>query len=239
MPGVFSKILLVSLFILSGCANKQLHPSIDDHVPYKIAQVSSESNANTKLLRDYPYFIVCNGSNCPAVTKKTPIRYVAFNSKGKAVRTDSALNKLPAHLPQKGRSIDGKNTTYLHKESSLLEQYRVHFDYASALVSDAYQDLLESFVKDYPHEFKTIRITGFTDSGTKPNGRINNDWLALERATDVKKKLITLGYPESQILLEAKFLCCYIDSNENEEGRRNNRRAEISLLNFKSKGDSL
>jgi outer membrane protein OmpA-like peptidoglycan-associated protein len=112
----------------------------------------------------------------------------------------------------------------------VLEKFRVNFDYASAVLTDRFQSLLQSFVDDYPHKHKIIRVTGYTDSGTTPDGKIGNEWLALERAISVKKQLINSGYPETQILLEAKFLCCYIDSNESETGRYNNRRAELSLI---------
>lgn len=245
MPGAFSKILLVSLFIVSGCTNYKISPSLNDRVSYKIVQVSSELNANPGLLREYPYFIVCNGSDCPVVTTKTPIRNVSFKSNESATRADTSRESLSIPASNKGLALVDKNkiTPATQGGSSttsfLLEQFSVHFDYASAFVSNADQDLLKSFVIDFNHGFSRIRITGYTDNGSKSIGHIGNEWLALERAANVKKNLIALGYPESQILLEAKFLCCYIDSNENEEGRRNNRRAEISLLNFKPNGDSL
>ncbi len=243
MPGAFSKIFLVSLILISGCANTNISPSLNDRVSYKIVQVPSDLNTNPGLLREYPYFIVCNGSDCPVVTTKTPIRNVPFKSNESTTGAGTSRESLTIPASNKGLALLDKNKTTAAtpggSSTTLLEMFRVHFDYASALISSAYQELLESFVKDFNHGFSKIRITGYTDNGSKSIGHIGNEWLALERAANVKKNLIALGYPESQILLEAKFLCCYIDSNENEEGRRNNRRAEISLLNLKSNGDSL
>ena len=151
--------------------------------------------------------MVCEADDCPAITPKTLLSYTA--SKAVSPRI---------------------NTTYLKKETTLLEQFRVHFEYASAELSNTYQSLLKSFVDNFPHQQAAVRVTGFTDSGSNPDGTVGNEWLALERALSVKKHLINLGYPESQVLLEAKFLCCYIDSNESEAGRLNNRRAELSLI---------
>jgi outer membrane protein OmpA-like peptidoglycan-associated protein len=219
MQIAFITICLSSVLVMGGCASGNFQgselPSLKEQSSYQIIQVNS--NHDHSVLRDNPYFIVCKGNDCPLITKKTPLSF-------KPVKTALAMNT-------KGRTVDGKNTTYLKKTVSILEQFRVHFDYASAKVSDTYQTLLKSFVKDYPHQQKTIRVTGYTDSDSKPDGTVGNEWLALERAISVKNELIDLGYPDSQVLLEAKFLCCYIDSNESEAGRHNNRRAEISLIN--------
>jgi flagellar motor protein MotB len=73
-------------------------------------------------------------------------------------------------------------------------------------------------------------VTGYTDSLRVSTPTVGNEWLALERARSVKRELVSLGYPENKILLEAKFLCCYLDTNETESGRYHNRRAEISLI---------
>ena len=223
MQHVSITTFLVSCLLMSGCSGQHLFTSteVDNRLP-SLQQYSSSrviqvaANFDKSVQRDHPYFIVCDGDYCPVITAKTPLNV-------SPIKTASSLQS-------KGRTVAGVNTTYMKKKLTMLEQFRVHFDYASAELSKTYQSLLRSFVDDYPHKQESIRVTGYTDSGSKPDGTVGNEWLALERAISVKNELIDLGYPESQVLLEAKFLCCYIDSNESEAGRRNNRRAEITLI---------
>jgi outer membrane protein OmpA-like peptidoglycan-associated protein len=223
MQHVSITTFLVSCLLMSGCSGQHLFtsseadnslPSLQQYSSSRVIQVAANFDKTTQ--RDHPYFIVCEGDDCPVITVKTLI--------------DVSPIKTEPNIMGKGRTVAGVNTTYMQKKLTVLEQFRVHFNYASAKLSKTYQSLLRSFVDDYPHQQESIRVTGYTDSGTKPDGIVGNEWLALERAISVKNELIDLGYPESQVLLEAKFLCCYIDSNESEAGRRNNRRAEITLI---------
>ena len=214
MRTVYITTCLISFWLITGCSGQRFFiPIVDDRgLPSLHAQSSRHviqvaANFDNTTQRDHPYFVVCEADDCPAITPKTLLSSTA--SKAVSPRI---------------------NTTYLKKETTLLEQFRVHFEYSSAELSNTNQSLLKSFVDNYPHQQKVVRVTGFTDNGSKPDGAVGNEWLALERALSVKKHLINLGYPESQVLLEAKFLCCYIDSNESEAGRLNNRRAELSLI---------
>ncbi len=222
MRSAYSAILISSVLLLSACVKTaSIHrpeentglPRLDQHPSLKVIQVASNFDAG--LQRDHPFFIVCSQTDCPDLTVKTPL---------------IALPIVGSATAQKSHDAEGVNTSKRIKTVSILEQFRVHFDYASADVTEDDRSKLKSFVDDYPHDQNTLRVTGFTDSGSTPEGYISNQWLALERATNVKNALITLGYPESKILLEAKFLCCYLESNESEVGRRHNRRTEISLI---------
>ncbi len=222
MRCAYSAILISSAMLVSACSSavstSQPRPSLVKAQSRQIVQVAA--NFDPKVHRDTPYFVVCFDDECPQPTVKTPVKILALNTVAKGQKTSSA--------PTSNHSV--RSDSYYKKKVEILSQYRVHFDYASAELNDEGKTLLGDFVKSYPHKNQSIIITGFTDNGTKPDGKIGNHWLALERALSVKKTLIALGYPETQILLEAKFLCCYIDSNESEAGRRNNRRAEISLI---------
>jgi len=217
MHSAYLAIYLSSLLLISGCSTPRYFmalsdnrglPRLQDQQSLTIIQVAI--NFNPDIKRDHPYFIVCGESDCPTPTTKT----LLTQKKAK----QSSLKNV------------SRNDSYLKKTATVLEQFGVNFDYASADLTDRFQSLLQSFVDDYPHQHKKIRVTGYTDSGSKPDGTIGNEWLALERAISVKKQLINSGYPETQIFLEAKFLCCYIDSNKSETGRYNNRRAELSLI---------
>ncbi len=229
---VYLRILMISALLLTGCASQGKAftaqgdlPNLRQQPELTIVQVAA--NFDDSVQRDHPYFIVCDNLDCPTASRKTSITQVAINTSGQQPVEDTS-NSVAAG---KARNVLVENTTYLKKTSSLLEQFRVHFEYASALIAASYQERLKSFVDDYPHRQSRIRVTGYTDNISIPDGTVANEWLALERAVNVKKYLVSLGYPKSQILLEARFLCCYIGSNKNEAGRRNNRRAEISIIN--------
>ena len=228
---VYFLTLLSSLF-LAGCASFDFNfksnqspilRHLSESTPYQVVQVPADFA--TSVVREHPYFVVCADSDCTVLTPKTPIRTMPI--------------KVSSITPKKGRKASMENTAYMKRTPTSLESFRVHFDYASTAITDTYHKLLQSFVDDYPHKQTRLRVTGYTDSGSKSSGNIGNQWLALERATSVKNHLITLGYPGTQILLEAKSLCCYIDSNKSEAGRQNNRRAEITLITHETKnGDS-
>jgi outer membrane protein OmpA-like peptidoglycan-associated protein len=214
------------VLLLSACgstrylgSNEQqnLKPSLRKAQSRQIVQVAANFEPTTR--HDTPYFIVCFDEECPKLTVKTPLNSIALNTGDNANPAPQVT--APGHFK--------RSDSYFKKTTEVLERYRTHFDYASAELNEHDIQLLGDFVKSYPQN-QSIIITGFTDNDSKPDGKIGNHWLALERALSVKNKLIALGYPETQILLEAKFLCCYIDSNESEAGRRNNRRAEISLI---------
>ncbi len=222
MRCAYSAILISSLLVITGCAavrggdldHSTPLPSLRDLKPLHIAQMNPEDDPQNT--HTSPFFIVCLGDDCPVPTVKTPVKTLPIIA---AATTSDHSHAKPSR----------RSNSYFKKSIKILSQYRVHFDYASATLNADDKALLKQFMKDYP-QMGNILITGFTDSGSKANGTVDNHWLALERALSVKKTLIDLGYPESQILLEAKFLCCYIDSNESEAGRHNNRRAEISLI---------
>ncbi len=227
MHGVYSIILIVSSGILTGCghmAKQQIVglPSLNDQGTFRVVQVAANFNPETR--HDHPYFILCDPEDCPQLTPKTPLRVVSIN----ASRTEN-----PPIAQSSRRSVKSSTNRKPRKRprqsKNALSPFTTHFEYASATVSDYYQLLLRRFFDDYPHQQQTLRVTGFTDSTSIPDGEIPNEWLALERAVNVKNHLIFLGYPQKKILLEAKYLCCYIASNKNEQDRRLNRRAEINL----------
>ncbi len=74
-----------------------------------------------------------------------------------------------------------------------------------------------------PNHFRIV-IAGYTDgSGSKEN----NAKLAEDRAKTVAHYLIEKGISEERITVGGRPLCCYVASNDTEEGRAKNRRAEV------------
>jgi len=196
----------------------------------KIIQVAALFDPDIR--RDHPYFIICVESDCPSVTKKTPIHKVPI-VQAQDVPVISQPTGKDIYRTQKPHhaNTDQSADTNGSNVSNPLAKYRVHFSYASADVTERYRKILSSFITDYDPGKPEIRVTGFTDSTVRDTGKIPNEWLALERAVSVKKYLISLGYPEPRILLEARELCCYIASNKTERGRQINRRVDLTLIN--------
>jgi len=220
MRGVFS-LILVSSFMLAACSS-QGHPnrlkSLDDLNYFQIIQVNSISNSATSGSDDqYPYYIVCADAdeNC-------------FQTMGSSKQL-TPVRTLNSDFASNGNATAIENTSSQYPDNSFSMPFVVHFDYARSNIAAEFHQRLNTFSSQYAGK-KSIHITGYTDNLGLPDGRIHNIALALDRASSVSRYLVTRGFPRTMISLEAKALCCYIDSNENEEGRRKNRRAEINFL---------
>ncbi len=231
-----TSVSLVMISILTaGCSQHSLSesalPSLRQHQPHIIVQVPGDYQPDQP--RENPYYVVCNHDDCSAPTPKTPARSMPSDPvivPHNAQPTQATRNTAATIAHTQSARV---SSSYRQRTSSVLEKYRVHFDYASHQISERFRSLLKGFVSTFSGDGRKaadIRVTGYTDSVTVPAATVGNEWLALERATSVKRELVSLGYPENRILLEAKFLCCYLDTNETESGRYNNRRAEISLI---------
>lgn len=77
-----------------------------------------------------------------------------------------------------------------------------------------------------------LLIKGYTDD---VGGAAYNDRLALRRAEAVADALKRRGV-KNPMEIEARGKCCYVASNATEQGRAENRRAEV---HFVSKGDRM
>lgn len=72
-----------------------------------------------------------------------------------------------------------------------------------------------------------IRITGYTDN---VGSDADNQTLSLNRATSVKNALIEKSIDASRIMVQGLGEANPIDTNDTEEGRKNNRRVEFALI---------
>lgn len=97
----------------------------------------------------------------------------------------------------------------------------------SILLPNEYPEL-ENFIRHvekYPNQ--TLLVTGHTDNvGNKGD----NKMLSLERANAIKQYLVAKGINKNKIVIEGKGDEIPLDSNETEEGRKTNRRVEISII---------
>jgi len=222
-PSLMAASVLLSASVLSGCAGTgavSMHandnaPSLRAVRPWRIVQVAA--NRYPEIRRDAPYYILCSEDTCPDVTPKTPVAALVPG------QVSAREARVPSHSVDKGGEAR-------QVQRSVLKRYRVFFDYASATLDAPARQTLDRFIDEYRARFPRLVVTGYTDSVRVADGSVSNRWLALQRAVAVKRQLIASGFPEDQVSLEAKFLCCYIDSNESPSGRRHNRRAELSII---------
>jgi outer membrane protein OmpA-like peptidoglycan-associated protein len=108
----------------------------------------------------------------------------------------------------------------------------VYFDQDDARLTEAGSKILDGMFdqmkKIDPMRFRIV-IAGYTDgSGPKEN----NAKLAEDRAKTVSHYFIEKGISEERITAGGLPLCCYVASNDTEEGRARNRRAEVFIEPF-------
>lgn len=104
----------------------------------------------------------------------------------------------------------------------------IEFDYGTAALTEASKnsvkemaDLLEAYPDIH------VLVTGYTDAvGTKKNNQI----MSLERAQAVVDELINNGIETARLSAEGKGEDLPIASNDTEEGRKVNRRVELTGL---------
>ncbi len=234
MPTRYTAIFALSLLALVGCSHNQIAhelPSLGASRPLMVVQVAAQFASLDGFKRDHPYFILCEADDCFTSTPKTLLEIsIPTASTKRSTTTQSRRMK-------QGRGSKEVKTSTPSIATPVLGDYRVYYDYSSSVIKPADLELLSRFYRSYPHNGRSIRITGYTDSTVVENGTIPNELLALDRAVAVKNFLIDLGYPRSMILLSAKALCCYLGDNKTVAGQSRNRRAEISF-NYVNKGDS-
>lgn len=107
----------------------------------------------------------------------------------------------------------------------------VHFEFAKATPAGDWQRALET-IEHQVAPSDRILIKAYTDD---LGGAQYNDRLARKRAEYVVSWLKAKGV-KNPMEVEAKGKCCYIASNDTEEGRAANRRAEIHFPSPKNAG---
>ncbi|MFT3747620.1 MAG: OmpA family protein [Agriterribacter sp.] len=97
----------------------------------------------------------------------------------------------------------------------------------NALDSESFQSVMAFADKLVFDETLKVSIAGFTDNkGTAEY----NEQLSLLRAEDVRKYFVELGVKENQIMISANGVFDPVASNSTIEGRAQNRRVEMVLI---------
>ncbi len=148
---------------------------------------------------------VCGEGACPGATPKTMVIPAAV----------PAPKNRPAPTTKPGPAIERVPVS-------------VHFDFAEAHLSKAGLAQLEQ-VLSLIQDGDSLRIQGRTDArgSTKFNNR-----LARQRADAIAAWLKQRGI-KNPMEIEAQGRCCYVASNDSEEGRAANRRVEIHFISTK------
>ncbi|MCB0688530.1 MAG: OmpA family protein [Saprospiraceae bacterium] len=105
----------------------------------------------------------------------------------------------------------------------------INFPYASDEMLDnaKLNDYLNDLVTRLKSTEEKVKLVGHTDSSAGAN---RNMRLGLMRADAIKNLLIRKGLSESRIITESKGETTPIASNDTSEGRRLNRRVELTII---------
>jgi outer membrane protein OmpA-like peptidoglycan-associated protein len=112
----------------------------------------------------------------------------------------------------------------------------IKFDYDKSEINQAYLKDIEVLYATYKqHKEAYIEISGHTDS---KGSESHNKTLSQLRADAVKKYLVNKGVPKDHIITKAigeeQPISPNInpDGSDNPEGRSNNRRTDIKIVNY-------
>lgn len=136
----------------------------------------------------------------------------------------------------KSAGLDSNVTTKIEDRGLIISfTENVFFDSGQALIKDEYKYKLVDISKILNKMDNYIRVEGHTDNEAIRNQYFNSNWqLSSVRASNVAEVLIAEG-GINPIRLSAVGYGEYrpITSNDTEEGRRQNRRVDIIILNSK------
>ncbi len=131
----------------------------------------------------------------------------------------------PSALPMLAAGTNNAASTPIPVKASSKEY--IAFPVGSARLTAEAKSRLDALVVDVKQASRVV-VRGRTDERGDAD---SNDRLALRRAMAVHEYLRRqVRDPGVRFQLFAKGACCYIASNETEEGRAANRRAEIELV---------
>jgi outer membrane protein OmpA-like peptidoglycan-associated protein len=171
-------------------------------------------------------FRLCTSPVCPTVTLKTlapppPKKASPEPRPSAAASTLDAGEEIIAASPD---TTTGSPSPFRRATKFLSKTVTVHFRFGDASLSAADKVVLDHAVAS-ALDAKHIVISGRTDSIGPASA---NEWLATARARTVTDYLRT-QHPDlaSVLKLDAQGACCYVASNDTEQGRSLNRRVDV------------
>jgi outer membrane protein OmpA-like peptidoglycan-associated protein len=113
------------------------------------------------------------------------------------------------------------------REAGAMYSAIVYFELGSATLDDAGRHELAWFVEQMrPYPTARLDVQGFTDS---TGGDAANTKIARERASAVAAALEALGVAKDRLVVEALGERAPAATNKTSQGRRNNRRVEVTV----------
>jgi len=201
--------------------------STDVYLKRGIARFAAKKTNCTEALADLTEAIRRAPTNAEAYYRRGIINYYVINNEQgrKDMETAAGLGH-----PEAFARLAAKDGT---KKGETLAHPTVYFDYDRADITAPYRPLLEKVGEIMEKTFSAIVIAGHADStGTEEY----NQALSLRRATAVKAFLTEhAGVSPQRIIVEGHGEKMPAASNDTEEGRAANRRAEIIGLTGISK----
>jgi outer membrane protein OmpA-like peptidoglycan-associated protein len=185
--------------------------------PLRIAQMSFGPNA---------YFAACAEPACPSPTPKTlpgpaarPVAAAASEVVAQSIAAPAAADSPSAIEPVKSSTVSPRPAPSAADTHILLT-----FAFGSAALTTESRQVLRRSLR-LARESDRIVISGRTDSVGPEEV---NQQLALARAMAVRN-FIRDAVPDlpNVIAIDAKGRCCFIASNDDEDGRSRNRRVEV------------
>lgn len=182
--------------------------------PLRVVQMSFGRDA---------YFAACAEPACPSVTQKTLPQ--------PELRQQVALVSAPPPSPTPPSIVEPPPSQEVAPKRARQQAEETHilltFPFGSAALTDTAKDTLRRALPT-ARESDRIVISGRTDSVGSDEV---NQKLALARALAVRN-YIRDAVPDlpNVISIDAKGLCCFIASNDNEGGRSKNRRVEVVFI---------
>lgn len=132
-------------------------------------------------------------------------------------------------LPQEALKTKAENTTAVKETVAFTRNKVLYFGFDSETHKtdtdlQEYIAALKAYLKAHPD--KKVGVTGHTDNTGEA---ARNEQIGLQRARNAMEYLVAQGIPEENIIVSSKGEAIPIASNSTKEGRRRNRRVEITV----------
>lgn len=184
------------------------------------------------ISKDWMYHDTKNGKSAKKIVEK--IVQKIMPEKAKATVPEKAEIRTPQPVEQVTSTVEVENTESNVVEEESVESssieasnFNFQFDTGSNRLDNSYVEKVEELNSYLQNSDRQILIIGHADSrGTESF----NQKLSVRRAKAVKSKLIKLGIDSSKIKVIGRGEMNPISSNDTEDGRRQNRRVEIQIM---------
>ena len=167
-----------------------------------------------------------NRSSVPGTIRET------FDSTANINHPDLAQDLRSAHTIDTTTTTNSEGKTITSSSSRVIREDNrtvIYFDYnlADRQLDRDISNYLDEVVRNSQMNLSKVYITGHTDD---TGDELSNRKMGFMRASVIKEALIRKGLSPQRILTFSEGEKKPVDSNETEQGRRNNRRTELVII---------